>query len=61
MPEDLRSFAHIIVVPQSFAFFGDTVLSAVHEIFSLFETFRLHDAVQKDLFVLDTCRFVFGF
>lgn len=59
MPENLRSFAHIVIIPKGFAVFGDTVLCAVHEIFSLLKAFRLHDAVQKDFLILDTGRLVF--
>ena len=58
MPKDLRSLAHVVVIPQRLAILRDSFLHAILEILALRIAIRLHHAFQENLFVLLTGRLV---
>lgn len=61
MPEDLGSLTHKVVITQGFALFAYSVLGAVDEVLCFLIALGLEDAVEEDVFVVDTGRLVFVF
>ena len=58
MPKDLRSFTHVIVIPQGLAILCNSFLDAMLEILCIGIAIRLHDTLQENLFVLQAGRLV---